>query len=208
MHRIGHATQEAFEGDGAERYDRRGRWLRGLTGRTAGHVAAIAPPGGHVLDVGCGPGRLLEAIAARRPDVSVTGVDLSAAMVELAGARLAAVSAGGAALGAAGAPGQARVLVGDVAALPVPDESVDVVTATLTAHHWSEPQRGFAELARVLRPGGSALVVEMRGPSRGLADAMADAFGTVDRGTAWVLGLPLLVRLSARTGATSPVRRP
>jgi SAM-dependent methyltransferase len=51
--------------------------------------------------------------------------------------------------------------VGDVAALPFPDASFDVVVSTFSAHHWPDPASGLAEIYRVLRPGGAALVYDL-----------------------------------------------
>ena len=186
-HRRDHEWLETFEGEGADRYDAHARSLRGMHERTARRVAELVPPGGRHVDVGSGPGTLLARVAALRPDVTVTGVDVSQRMVELATARLAAV---------AGAE-RARVLVGDAAALPLPDACADVVTAVVTMHHWQDLDAGVAEAMRVLAPGGTVLVVELRGPARHVARALRAADALVVRGNAWVYGLPLLVRLSA-----------
>lgn len=189
-HRRDHEWLETFEGAGADRYASHSRWLRGMHLRTAQKVAARIPPGGRVVDVGCGPGGLLVHVAALRPDVTVTGVDLSERMVELASARLASTVAAG----------RAEVLRGDAAALPLPDGSVDVLSAVLTAHHWEDLRRGVEELVRVLAPGGSVVVVELRGPARHVRDELRRALApaAVRRATAWVVGLPLLVGLEAR----------
>ena len=52
------------------------------------------------------------------------------------------------------------LLVGDVAALAFPDRSFDLVVSTLSMHHWADPTAGLAEIGRVLRPGGRALVLD------------------------------------------------
>ncbi len=184
-HRQDHEWLETFDGAGADRYDSHSRWLAGMHRRTAARVAAVLPRGGRLLDIGCGPGRLLAQVAAQRPDASLTGVDLSERMVELATARLG------------GDAGRARVLRGDAAALPVPDGSADVITAVLTAHHWEDLTRGVDEAARALAPGGTVLVVEMRGPARHVSRALRGALGQVDRRTVWAVGLPLLHGLRA-----------
>jgi SAM-dependent methyltransferase len=53
-------------------------------------------------------------------------------------------------------------LVGDVASLAFRDGSFDLVVSTLSMHHWADPAAGFAEIGRVLRPGGPALVWDLR----------------------------------------------
>jgi SAM-dependent methyltransferase len=125
--------------------------LRGFYEGIARDVAAAAPAGAHLLDVGCGPGRL--AILLARRDLHVTGVDLDPAMIERATAN------------AAGIPDAGRrpsFTVADVASVPLADESQDVVVTTLSMHHWSDPRAGLAEIARVLRPGETALVWDLR----------------------------------------------
>src|SRR4051812_39021667 len=60
------------------------RVLRGMYRRLAADVAGAAPEGGAVLDVGTGPGVLLVELAVRRPDLQLTGIDLSADMITAA----------------------------------------------------------------------------------------------------------------------------
>ena len=49
-----------------------------------------------------------------------------------------------------------------MASLPFESGSIDLVVSTLSLHHWPNPGAGFAEIARVLRPGGVALVYDLR----------------------------------------------
>ncbi|MEU4446896.1 class I SAM-dependent methyltransferase [Actinosynnema sp. NPDC050801] len=132
-------------------YDRRARpLLVSLYRRVAADVAALAPPDGVVLDVGTGPGRLLHEVAARRADLVLGGVDLSADMVDVARAAVG--------------PWASRITfqVADVVSLPHPDDSVDVVVSTLSMHEWPDRRDAVAELGRVLRPGGVLLVYDFR----------------------------------------------
>ena len=188
-HRRDHEWLETFEGEGADRYAGHARWMKGMHERTARRVADVLPHGGRYVDVGTGPGALPAAVAALRPDADVTGVDPSQRMVELATGPLGAAS------------DHRHVLVGDSAHLPMVDASVDVITAVLTIHHWPDLRAGVAEMVRVLTPGGTVLVVEMRGPSRHVAQALRQAELVVVRRNAWVMGLPMLARLSARRPA-------
>jgi ubiquinone/menaquinone biosynthesis C-methylase UbiE len=122
-----------------------------LVERIAADVAAPAPRGARVLEVGCGPGHLSIRLA-RRYGLEVTGVDLDPAMVARARAN-------------ADRPGDQHrpsFLVGDAAALAFPDRSFDLVVSTLSMHHWADPTAGLAEIGRVLRPGGRALVWDFR----------------------------------------------
>jgi ubiquinone/menaquinone biosynthesis C-methylase UbiE len=119
----------------------------------AADVAAAAPDGARVLEVGCGPGHLSNRLTRQR-GLEVTGLDLDPAMIERA--RANADHAGH------GDEPRASFLVGDVAALPFPDGSFDLVVSTLSMHHWADPTAGLAEIGRVLRPGGRALVWDFR----------------------------------------------
>ena len=127
--------------------------LDSLLRRIASDVAAVAPDGARVLEVGCGPGHLSIGLA-RRHGLDVTGLDLDPAMIERARAN-------------ADRPGDGdrrrpTFLVGDVAAMAFPDRSFDLVVSTLSMHHWADPTAGLAEIGRVLRPGGRALVWDFR----------------------------------------------
>src|SRR6266545_1351899 len=125
-------------------YDALSRLVLGsLFGRIAADVAAVAPDGARVLEVGCGPGRLSIRLA-RQHGLEVTGLDLDPAMIERARAN-------------ADRPGNGEArrpsfLVGDVASLAFPDGSFDLVVSTLSMHHWADPTAGLAEIGRVLRP--------------------------------------------------------
>ena len=108
-------------------------------------------PGMKVLDLGCGAG-LDAQIAARRvgPSGRVTGIDYSEEM--LARARAAAESAG---------LDNLEFILGDAEQLPVPDDTFDV--ALVNGIFNLNPARDaiFAELCRVLRPGGKAFAAEL-----------------------------------------------
>jgi SAM-dependent methyltransferase len=120
--------------------------------RVADDVAAAALHGGRVLEVGCGPGRLSAALAAR--GLEVNGLDLDPAMIDRARSNARAAD-----LPADLVP---TYTVGDVASLPFPDATFDVVVSTLSMHHWDDREAGLAEIGRVLRPGGRALVWDLR----------------------------------------------
>jgi SAM-dependent methyltransferase len=108
-------------------------------------------PNAQVLEVGSGPGRLAVKLAELAAAIRVTGVDITPEMVERANA-LAARS---------GVADRVDFRVGDVASLPFPAASFDVVVSTFSLHHWQNPAAGLAETYRVLRPGGVARIYDL-----------------------------------------------
>jgi len=98
----------------------------------------------HVLDVGCGHGRGLAAIAARAPGVRVAGVDPSALMVQIARRRSRRL------IGAS----RVEVMVAGVEALPFADGAFDRALCVHGVYFWPDLEAGLTEIARVLRPGG------------------------------------------------------
>jgi SAM-dependent methyltransferase len=95
---------------------------------------------GRVLEVGCGWGELAEWIE-RDTGAEVVAIDLSPRMVELARER------------------GVDARVADVQELPFADGEFDVVVAAWMLYHVPDLDRGLAELARVLRPGGRLVAV-------------------------------------------------
>lgn len=135
----------AYFGDRADHYDSRYERLdadgHALRARMAAVVRLVADGPGDALDAGMGPGRLCSELDRR--GWTVSGVDASEAMVEVARARLPAAAA--------------RLHCAEIEALPFPDASFDVVTATGVLEY-SDVPRALRELVRVLRPGGRAVV--------------------------------------------------
>jgi ubiquinone/menaquinone biosynthesis C-methylase UbiE len=149
-------------GDAAA-YDAMSRLLFGsFFGPIAADVAAVAeavaPDGVRVLEVGCGPGHLSIRLA-RQHGLDVTGIDLDPAMIGRARANAGRANEGFGRLPPERLP---SFLVGDVASLPFPDGSFDLVVSTMSMHHWGNPKAGLAEIYRVLRPGARALVWDFR----------------------------------------------
>jgi len=118
----------------------------GLNAGTA-CLAALIPEDSTVLDLGTGTGALLPLLAGsvRR----VIAVDASRTMLDRARSRARESELKG-----------TQFLRGDLERLPVADASVDGVVANMVLHHLAQPERLFREMARVLRPGGRAAVVD------------------------------------------------
>jgi ArsR family transcriptional regulator len=109
-------------------------------------LAALARSDWVVADLGCGTGQLSAALA---PFVArVIAVDGSAAMLQAARRRLSALD-------------NVELRRGELEALPIDDERVDVATLMLVLHHVPEPHKALSEAARVLKPGGLVIVVDM-----------------------------------------------
>ncbi len=108
------------------------------------HRLGMIKAGETVLDIGCGAGMDL-LVAARRvgPTGKAIGVDMTDAMIERA--RASAVAAG---------LTHVEVRRGDATSLPVEDSSVDVVISNGVLNLVPEKQPVFAEIVRVLKPGG------------------------------------------------------
>jgi ubiquinone/menaquinone biosynthesis C-methylase UbiE len=141
----------AFQGRASRIYNFvAGTVLRRLYWRLAQDVAEAAPRDAAVLDVGTGPGFLLVELARLRPDLHVTGVDLSADMIAAAGRNLSQYGA------------RAAAKVGDVTDLPFADRSFDLIVSSLSLHHWDDPEAAVPELARVLRPRGRLHIYDFR----------------------------------------------
>jgi SAM-dependent methyltransferase len=100
-----------------------------------------------VLDFGCGIGASLPHLHAAFPGARLTGLDVSEKSLEIAAARF---------------PGVAELVRYDGAAVPLPDASQDLVFSACVFHHIGadEHVRLFAELRRVLRPGGRLVIFE------------------------------------------------
>jgi demethylmenaquinone methyltransferase / 2-methoxy-6-polyprenyl-1,4-benzoquinol methylase len=105
-------------------------------------------PGSRALDVATGTGDL--AIELARRGAEVTGLDFSEPMLELARGK---------------APGVDWVQ-GDALELPYGDGAFDAVTVGFGARNFSDLSRGLREMARVTRPGGRVVVLEITTPQK------------------------------------------
>jgi ArsR family transcriptional regulator len=108
-------------------------------------VAALAPDGWTVVDMGCGDGFLTEMLAERF--ARVIAVDHSPERLEAARRRLAGRAV--------------DFRLGEIDALPLPAASADAVFLSLVLHHVPEIAPALREAARVLRPGGRVVVVDL-----------------------------------------------
>ena len=120
----------------------------GLYRRQASELIAGLAPGSRVLEVAPGPGYLAIEIA-RAGDFAVTGLDISHTFVEIARANAR----------------KAEVAVdfhqGDVAQMPFASGSFDLIVCQAAFKNFTLPHSALAEMHRVLRPGGTAVIQDM-----------------------------------------------
>jgi demethylmenaquinone methyltransferase/2-methoxy-6-polyprenyl-1,4-benzoquinol methylase len=109
---------------------------------------AQAGPGKRALDVATGTGDL--AIALARRGAEVVGSDFSEGMLERARAKSGAV----------------RWEQANALALPYPDDVFDAATVGFGARNFSDLRLGLSEMARVVRPGGRVVVLEITTPTK------------------------------------------
>jgi ArsR family transcriptional regulator len=110
-------------------------------------VLGLIDPALVVGDLGCGTGQLTETIA---PYVHrVIAVDGSSEMLDAARRRLIEA-------------GNVELRQGDLESLPIADGELDAAMLSLVLHYAAEPARALAEIARVVRPGGRFLLVDMQ----------------------------------------------
>lgn len=102
-------------------------------------VAAVSPR--RVLDAGCGKGRFARHVAAQHPEAVVVAFDLAEAMLRCV-------------------PPPSRPCGGTLTALPFPDDCFDAAYATESLEHAVDVETAVAELCRVVRPGGTVVVID------------------------------------------------
>jgi demethylmenaquinone methyltransferase/2-methoxy-6-polyprenyl-1,4-benzoquinol methylase len=134
-----------------------GRWRR------AAVRAACLSPGDTVVDVACGTGKLTAALAAVvGPLGKAVGVDLAPAMIEEA-RRLY------------GEMVQVEFRLGNALALPLEESSFDAATIAFGLRNLASFEDGFRELARVVRPGGRVVCLELSVPRPRLMGRLYEA---------------------------------
>jgi len=106
--------------------------LGGVWHGVAEDVSRAAQTGAAVVDLGCGPGTVLRQLARRRSDLALTGVDIDERMLSISRRRLP----------------RARMLRASIDAVPIEDNSVDVVFSSLVFHHLKKPASPLAGNAR------------------------------------------------------------
>ncbi|MCH9057177.1 MAG: bifunctional demethylmenaquinone methyltransferase/2-methoxy-6-polyprenyl-1,4-benzoquinol methylase UbiE [Planctomycetes bacterium] len=113
-----------------------------------------------VLDVACGTGDLTQAFAASNAQ-RVIGIDFTPQMLDVARTKLTRLRPQVAS--------KIEYRQGDAMALDIDDASVDIVSIAFGLRNVAEPEKAIAEFARVLRPGGRAVILEFSRPTNRVA---------------------------------------
>jgi ubiquinone/menaquinone biosynthesis C-methylase UbiE len=102
-----------------------------------------------IIDVGCGGGRTLAKLAGLAPNARIVGVDFAAGSIAESRAHNAALIAAG----------RVEVIEASVSQLPGPAGQFDLATAVETHYYWPDLVANLAEIRRVLRPGGTLVLI-------------------------------------------------
>lgn len=136
--------------------------------------------GDRVIDLACGTGDIALLAAVRGG--SVTGVDITPRMVELARAKARRARHD------EGIWPIPQFLIGDMSAVPLPDASVDVVTSGYGLRNVPVLEQALDEITRVLKPGGRFVALDFNRPSSGFVRAAYLAYLTlVGSSLGWLL---------------------
>jgi len=106
---------------------------------------------GRMLDIGTGPGWLLLKVHQYSPQLKLTAVDISAAMVSKAKTNITR----------AGLSNLVDIKKGAAGDLPFNDNSFDIIVSTGSMHHWNDPVAGLNDVYRVLKPESYALMYDL-----------------------------------------------
>jgi demethylmenaquinone methyltransferase/2-methoxy-6-polyprenyl-1,4-benzoquinol methylase len=120
-------------------------------------AAAALKPGGRAIDIATGTGKVaVDLLRAAQPGGEVLGVDISPGMIGIARARFDDTAG-------------LTFVVGDALALPAADGRFDAATIAFGMRNLPNYVKGFAEMARVVRPGGKVVCLEIARPRSRLA---------------------------------------
>jgi len=142
--------------------------------------ALLLAPGQLVLDLATGTADVAMAIAEREPTATVIGLDPSPRMLAVGGRKL----------GRETLARRVALIEGDAEMLPFPDRTVDGVCMAFGIRNVPDRARALREMARVTRPGGRVVILELSEPRQGLLAPLArfHIHTLVPRLGAWLSG--------------------
>ena len=109
-----------------------------------------------ILDLATGTADLAIALAKRNPQAQIIGMDISEKMLEIGKEKAKRQSL----------ENQIELRFGDAVALPFEDDSFDAVTVAFGVRNFENLEKGLAEISRVLKPHGQAVILEFSMPER------------------------------------------
>jgi ubiquinone/menaquinone biosynthesis C-methylase UbiE len=132
---------------------------------------------GRLLDIGTGPGWLLMHLARLSPELKLTGIDISPAMVKAAQINMHRE----------GLSERVDIRIGQADALPFPKETFDTVVSTGSIHHWKNPFQSLNEVFRVVKPSGFGLIYDLvSNPPGSVLKAARSEFGNLRVALLWI----------------------
>jgi demethylmenaquinone methyltransferase/2-methoxy-6-polyprenyl-1,4-benzoquinol methylase len=145
-------------------------------------------PGARVLDCATGTGDVaFLALSRVMPRGNVVGIDFTPEMIALARAKVGRLSDSWLQL-----PGEAELAgesiyfeVGNMLALPYPEDSFDAATVAFGVRNTDDPAGAVAEMARVVKPGGAVLILETGTPPNRLWRAL---YSVYQSSALWIIG--------------------
>lgn len=178
-------TQKAYKGIGMEGWI--ADWYTNTTRKDLDEFQALArriirevPSGARILEVAPGPGFLAIELAKAGYN-EIVAVDISRSFVEIARKNAAREGVG------------VKFRMGNAAALPFPGERFDRVVCRAAFKNFSAPLDALREMHRVLKPGGKALIIDLR------KDTPREAIDTYVDGLQLSLPSRLFTKLTFRT---------
>jgi demethylmenaquinone methyltransferase/2-methoxy-6-polyprenyl-1,4-benzoquinol methylase len=142
------AIRELMSGGGKQRPVRAG------DGAHDAGVAGLRAAGASVLDVATGTGDMAILMTRLLPGVQVTGIDISAGMLDIGREKVNRLRLGQ----------KITLQMGDSEALEFPDEHFDAITVAFGVRNFEHLEKGLSEMLRVLKPGGQLVVLECTQP--------------------------------------------
>lgn len=112
-----------------------------------------------VLDIGCGSGAAVRAIAEKLKLGQVIGIDPTAKMLEIA-TKLTPMATGMTSVTTGTDVEQIRFIHAGAEAIPLENDSLDLVLAVNSFHHWTDVTAGLSEVLRVLKPLGKFVIID------------------------------------------------